>query len=91
MTYQMRADFYAKQKLYNEAVADLTKAIETDSAQDAGMFLRRGDVYYSMQKYAEAIKDYEQVLKQKSGLEKFAERKIASAKQKMQENVYQPK
>ncbi|MFN2393747.1 MAG: hypothetical protein ABR566_17505 [Pyrinomonadaceae bacterium] len=44
-----------------------------------------------MQKYSEAIKDYEQVLKQKSGLEQFAERRISQAKKKMQENSNQPK
>ncbi len=91
MNYERRANFYTKQKMYDVALTDLTKAIKTDSDKNVGLFLKRGDVYYSMGKYAEAIKDYEQVLKQKTGLEQFAERRIFSAKQKMQENVTQPK
>lgn len=91
VNYGRRAGFYTKQKMYDNALTDLTKAIELDSEKDVGLFMRRGDVYYSMNKFSEAIKDYEQVLKQKSGLEQFAERRISSAKQKMQENVNQPK
>lgn len=91
VNYERRANFYTKQKMYDDALTDLTKAIETDSIKNVGLFLRRGDVYYSMHKYAEAIIDYEQVLKQKTGLEQLAERRISSAKRKMQENVYQPK
>lgn len=91
VNYERRANFYTKQKMYDNALTDLTKAIETDSDENVGLFMRRGDVYFSMQKYSEAIKDYEQVLKQKTGLEQLAERRISSAKQKMQENVNQPK
>ena len=91
VNYERRANFYTKQKMYDDALADLTKAIEKDSDKNVGLFLRRGDVYYSMRKYLEAVKDYEQVLKQKTGLEQLAERRISQAKQKMQENVNHPK
>lgn len=91
VNYQRRAGFYAKQKMYDAALSDLSKAIETDSDKNVGLFMRRGDVFYAMRKYSEAIKDYEQVLSQKSGLEQLAERRIYQTKQKMQENVNQPK
>jgi tetratricopeptide (TPR) repeat protein len=91
MNYERRAVFYAKQKMYDEALADLNKAIEINSDKDVGLFMRRGDVYFSMQKYSEAIKEYEQVLKEKTGLEPLAERRISQAKQKMLENGSQPK
>jgi tetratricopeptide (TPR) repeat protein len=91
INYERRANFYAKQKMYDEALNDLNKAIEMDSDKNVGLFMRRGDVYFSMKKYSEAIKEYEQVLKQKTGLEPLAERRISQAKQKMQENGIQPK
>jgi tetratricopeptide (TPR) repeat protein len=86
ISYERRAGFYAKQKMYEDALADLNKAIEMNSDKDAGLFMRRGDVYYAMQKYSKAIKEYEQVLKQKAGLEPLAERRISQAKQKIQES-----
>lgn len=89
--FERRAVFYIKQKMYNEALADLNKAIEMDSDGNDGFYLRRGDVFFYLQKYAEAIKDFEHVVKQKNGLEELAERRILLAKQKVQQNGVSPK
>lgn len=88
--YQLRSRAYKRQKMFVEAVADLTKALEL-SDNDSSLLMDRGDIYFLMQKYAEAIADYEQVVKLKSGLEQIAARRISQAKQKMQENSNQPK
>ncbi|HSK71230.1 MAG TPA: tetratricopeptide repeat protein [Pyrinomonadaceae bacterium] len=88
--YQIRARAYKGRKMYAEAVADLTKAIELN-AEDAGLLMDRGDVYFLMRKFPEAIADYERILKINTGMERLAEMRISAAKQKMQENVNQPK
>jgi tetratricopeptide (TPR) repeat protein len=88
--YQLRSRAYKWQKMFAEAVADLTKAIEL-SDNDSGLLMDRGDIYFLMQEYSEAVADYVQVVKLKSGLEQIAEKRISQAKQKMQENANQPK
>lgn len=90
VNYERRSQMYVKQRLYDEAMADLNKAIELDS-DFAVFYMRRADLNYLLQKYSEAIKDYEQVLKLKSGLGSLAERRISSAKQKIQESGKQQK
>lgn len=89
-TYQTRAKAYKWRSMYAEAIADLTKAIELDN-EAAGLLMDRGEVYFLMQKFPEAITDYEQVVKLNRGLEQIAEKRISSAKQKMQQNIAQPK
>lgn len=88
--YRTRAQAFKWRKMYAEAISDLTKAIELD-AESAGLLMDRGDVYFLMRKFPEAIADYEQTIKSNSGMEKLAEMRIAQAKQKMQESVNQPK
>lgn len=89
-TYRTRAKAYKWRGMYAEAITDLTKAIELDN-EDAGLLMDRGEVYFLMQKFPEAITDYEQVVKLDRGLEQIAEKRIFSAKQKMQENAARPK
>jgi tetratricopeptide (TPR) repeat protein len=83
--------FMQNKRCMYEALNDLNKAIEMDSDKNVGLFMRRGDVYFSMKKYSEAIKEYEQVLKQKTRLETArGVRRISQAKQKMQETAFNP-
>jgi len=88
--YQTRARAYKWRKMYTESLNDLNKAIELN-AEDAGIIFDRAELYFVMQKYPEAIKDYEQILKLNMGMERLAETRIADAKQKMQETANQPK
>jgi tetratricopeptide (TPR) repeat protein len=94
-TYLLRAKVYKQQKMYPEAVADLTKALEINKQQEKIIFLiERGDLYYLMQKYSEAISDYEEILKLDDGqLKDLMQRRISLslAQQKMKENGIQPK
>lgn len=85
--YAFRARIYKSQKMYPEALADLTAAIEYDKDDDDVTFLiDRGDVYFAMGRFAEAIQDYEQVIKlDEAQLKEMMQKRIALAKQKMQE------
>ena len=93
MTYLRRAKIYRERKMYSEALADLNKALEINKQPEQIMFLiERGDVYYLMQKYAEAIQDYEQVAKlDEKQLKEPMQKRITLAKQKMKENGNQPR
>ncbi len=66
----------------------MTAAIEFDKDDDDVTFLiDRGDVYFAMGRFAEAIQDYEQVIKlDEAQLKEMMQKRIALAKQKMQEN-----
>jgi len=83
--YQTRARAYKWREMYAEAIADLTKALELD-AEDASSLMARGEVYFLMRKFPEAIADYQQILKINNGMERLAESRIEAAKQKMQED-----
>lgn len=91
--YSHRARIYKQQKMYAEALADLTTAIEFDKENDILLLLiDRGDVYFALRKYAEAIQDYEQVIKlDHAQTKELMQRRIALAKQKIQENGNQQK
>lgn len=84
--YRTRAKAYKWREMYAEAVADLTRALELD-AEDADLLMNRGDVYFLMRKFPEAIADYGQILKINRGMERLAESRIVLAKQKMQEDT----
>lgn len=82
--YQTRARAYKWRQMYAEALADLTKAIELDDNESSVVF-DRAEIYFLQKKFPEAIRDYELVLKLNNGLEQLAEKRIADAKQKMNE------
>ncbi|MCA1623895.1 MAG: hypothetical protein LC768_06930 [Acidobacteria bacterium] len=44
--YERRAAFYTRQKMYDEALADLNKAIEMDTDSNAGLYMSRGEVFF---------------------------------------------
>lgn len=92
-TYLRRAKIYKQTKMYPEAIADLTKALEINKQPEKIMFLiERGDVYYLMQKYQEAISDYEEILRlDEKQMKEIMQNRISLAKQKMRENGSQPK
>jgi tetratricopeptide (TPR) repeat protein len=72
---------------------DLNKALEINKQPEKIMFLiERGDVYYLMQKYPEAIADFGEIIKlDEWQLKEPMQRRIALAKQKLQENGNQPR
>lgn len=84
--YFRRAKSYRQQKMYAESVADLNKVVGMNGQFDkAVLFIERGDVLYSMQKYAEAIADYERALKlDETHLKDLMQNRIKLAKQKME-------
>ena len=64
MTYLTRAQIYRKQKMYDEALADIAQAMKLSRQPNPLIFLiERGDVYYCQGKYAEAIADFEEVIR----------------------------
>ncbi len=83
--YVQRANFYMKQKMFGEALADINRAMGDDSEQ-AHLIMRRADIHFAMRNYSEALKDCEFVVKAKQGLEHIAEKRIAQIKLKMQES-----
>ena len=90
--YYQRARNYIMFKMYAEALSDLNKAIELEKDKAKfTYFIDRGDIYFRMRKYSEAIQDYEQVIKLQDTLKEPMQRRIVLAKQKVQENSNQPK
>jgi tetratricopeptide (TPR) repeat protein len=90
--YYQRARHYIMFKMPTEALPDLNKAIELGKDKaDFGYFLDRGDIYFEMQKYSEAIQDYEQVIKRQDTLTELMQKRVVLAKQKMQQDTNQPK
>ncbi len=84
--YYQRARHYIMFKMYSEALPDLNKAIELDNKKpEFSYFLDRGDIYYRMRKYNDAIQDYEQVVKLQDSLKEPMQRRIELAKQKILE------
>jgi tetratricopeptide (TPR) repeat protein len=55
--YSARAITKYRRKDYLGAIADFTEAIEMDP-NNAAVFLARGDAYYMLKKYREALPDY---------------------------------
>lgn len=84
--YYQRARHYLMFKMYAEALHDLNKAIELgDKNAGFNFFLDRGDVFFRMGKYTEAIQDYERVIKLQDSLTEPMQRRIAQANQKLLE------
>jgi tetratricopeptide (TPR) repeat protein len=64
VSYFMRAKMYRQQKMFQEAIADLTTALEFKNGVDKlQIYVERGDVYAFMEKFDEAHRDYEEALK----------------------------
>ena len=64
MTYLQRAQIYRQNQMYDEALADIAQAMKTSRQPNPLIFLiERGDVYYCQGKYAEAIDDFEKVIR----------------------------
>lgn len=84
--YYQRARHYIMFKMYAEALPDLNKAIELgDKNAGFNFFLDRGDVFFRLGKYKEAIQDYERVIKLQDSLTEPMQRRIAQANQKLLE------
>jgi tetratricopeptide (TPR) repeat protein len=65
-SYISRARIFLDLKMYDEALADFTKAIDfakNDDDEDVSFLMSRGDVYFNLKRYADALKDYEQIIK----------------------------
>ena len=78
MSYFMRAKMYRQQKMFTEAVADLTTALELKEGVDRlQIYVERGDVYAFMEKFDEAHRDYEEALKLDSQIRPLFDARIA--------------
>ena len=64
--YTWRASLYEKIKQYDEAIADLTKAIELEPRRYYG-YERRGNLYKKMHWYIEALADYAKAIEMEPG------------------------
>ncbi|MCU1288347.1 MAG: domain protein component of TonB system [Acidobacteria bacterium] len=89
-TYEMRARAFRWQKQFDRAIDDYSAAIKLQP-EDQGLFLSRGDIYASTDKYDQAMNDYQKVASGGGRMKEIADQKINSIKQKMQENLKQPK
>jgi DnaJ family protein C protein 7 len=61
--FSNRAAASKSMKNYDDAVSDLTSAIELDS-QYHKAYIRRGQCYVEMEKFDEAVRDYEHILQE---------------------------
>ncbi len=89
-SYLSRARIYLDLKMYDEALADFTKAIDSaknDDDEDISALLSRGDVYFNLKRYEEALKDYEQVIKiDEKQMKILLQERVNFIKQKIAEN-----
>ena len=87
--YTFRSKVYVDRKNYNEAIKDLTKAIEYLNDQPnkkSNLLLNRGDLYVLAKLYKEAILDYETALNIDTTKEYSVKTKLAIARWKMRED-----
>jgi tetratricopeptide (TPR) repeat protein len=91
-SYLRRAKIYKQQKMYAESLADLNKALEINKQPEKIIFLiERGDVYFLMKNYKEAIADYEEIITlDEAQMKEPMQRRIELAKQKMRDGGVEP-
>jgi len=91
-SYIMRARAFVRQKKYAEAINDYNEIIKFQP-KDPSNYLERGDLYFRTGKFSDALNDYEKALtlNEHARLKEMLERRIEQVKQKMRENVIQPK
>ena len=89
-TYEMRARAFRWQKQFEQAINDYSAAIKLQP-ENHGLFLSRGDLYASINKYEQALSDYQKAASGKGRIKEIADQKINSIKQQMQESLKQPK
>jgi len=68
--YFNRATVAAKQKKFDESVADCDQAIKLDDKY-LKAFLRRGRSYMELEKYEDAVRDFEQINKMERGNQEY--------------------
>ena len=79
VSYRIRAKIYANHDMFAQAVADFTKALE--KAKNTGiLFFERGNIYFELRKYDEALKDYESAAANDSGFKEPVIRMIEQIK-----------
>lgn len=82
-TYETRAKAYKWQKMYDRSIADFAEAIRL-SPETSVFYYERGEVYFLMEKYDLALKDFQKAAEFKG--EQFTElitRRIAETKAKL--------
>ena len=87
--YEIRARKYARYKMYDKAIADYTEAIKLEPTFIN--YFARGNIYMILEKYENAIRDFEQSLNFSPSNKSDIEEIIGLAKRKMQEKANQPK
>lgn len=92
LSYFVRAKMYRQQRMFAEAVADLTTALEFDKGIDkVQVFIERGDVYAFMEKYDEAHRDYENALKLDTEIRPIFDARVVWLNQLRAKSPNQPK
>lgn len=92
MSYFMRAKIYRDQRMFTEAIADLTTALEFDKGIDRlQIYIERGDVYAFMEKYDQAHRDYEDALKLDPGIRPLFDARVAWINKMRAKNPNYPK
>lgn len=89
-TYETRARAFRWRKQFEQAIEDYSAAIKLQP-ENSGLFLSRGDLYASIEKNQQALIDYQKAAASGGRIKEIADQKIISIKQKMQENLKQPK
>ncbi|MEZ5429246.1 MAG: tetratricopeptide repeat protein [Pyrinomonadaceae bacterium] len=84
-THQTRARAYKWQKMYGEALADYAEAIRLQP-KNPGLYLERGDIYFLMEKYPQALADYEKAADSEGRIKEIADQKIRRTKEKLASN-----
>lgn len=90
--YFRRAKIYREIKMFPEAVADLTKALEVLKQFDkVQILIERGDIYVFTEKYDEALKDYEEALKLDAAIKEIYDGRMAWLNRMREKSPNQPK
>ena len=73
--YRIRAMAYKWQKMYDKSISDFTEVIRLQP-KSLGSYMERGDVYFLMGNYAEALADYEKASELKGEIKEIIDQKI---------------